>query len=278
MTRLFLLTPFLLLVACEDEVLETPKSATAPRDLDDLGDDRVTVELTRYGLIRSGGKVVNLDQFAEALHEAAIAYDVKMKAKGKSGWESIPGAGGFRASRMNLVIRADKEAPWQHIQWLLTAAARQRYYKIYYGATRDDGKPGRVKAFLPTDKALGGQQPIVVSVHLIVRKEEPRVWAGQQINAPTEFRFRHGKRESKDIKAVTRWVDEAKKTIAPNGNFRGEIKAGHKVPFRLIVGALERIHAAGMQRVDFFGTQIAHEKLRKKMRLPYPNSNYGRTK
>ena len=284
MTRLLLLAPFLLLVACEDDVLEPPSSANAQGDSRHLVDDRVTVELTRHGVIKFDGEAVNLDQLGEALKlKAAVHHGIK-KAIGKSGWEVIPGGG--KATKLSLLIRADKLAPWQHIQWLLTEAAMQRYYKIYFAAIRADGKPGRVQAFLPTDKGIKPiaeiptEVPIevVVSVHVVARKEKPHKWRDLQVTMPTEFRYRYGDRESADLKGLAKWVSNSKKTAdaTPNAIFRCEIKAGHKVPFEKIVEVMSVMRAAGQRKIEFFGTQLTHGKLRKKMRLPYPKSNYGR--
>lgn len=282
MTRLLLLAPFLLLVACEDDVLEPPPSANAQQDLDDLSDDRVTVELTRYGVIKLDGKAVNLDQLGEVLKNAAIKYDAKMKGKGQSGWIDIPGGG--KATKLFLMIRADRLAPWQHVQWLLTEAAMQRYYKNYFVATRADGKAGRVQAFLPTDKGIkpNAEDPheIMVSVHVVARKEKSQKWADLQVTMPTEFRYKFGDRESADVKVAAKWIGDARQVVkdSENAYARGEIKAGHKVPFEKIVELMSVMRAAGQRKIDFFGTQLTHGKLRKKMRLPYPHSNYGRTK
>ena len=283
MTRLLLLVPFLLLVACEDDLLEPPSSANAQGDSRHLVDDRVTVELTRHGVIKFDGEAVNLDQLGEALKLKAAVYHGIKKAIGKSGWEVIPGGG--KATKLSLLIRADKLAPWQHIQWLLTEAAMQRYYKIYFAATRADGKPGRVNAFLPTDKGLkpddaDNPNQIVMSIHVVARKEQPRKWADQKINVPTEFRYKHGDREVADVKATAKWILDSKKTADATANaiFRCEIKAGHKVPFGKIVDLMGVMRAAVQREIEFFGTQLTHGKLRKKMRLPYPKSNYGRKK
>ena len=273
-TRLLLIVSLLLFGACED-VLEPPASAKAQRDLDDLPTGRVTVELTRYGTIKFGGKAVNLDQLGAAL---------KVKAAG-SGWEKL--AGGAKASKLFLMIRADRQAPWQHVQWLLTEAAMNKYYKIYFVVTRPDGKPGRVQAFLPTDKgiirrAANAEIPneLIVTVHVVARRETLQKRAGMQVAVPTEFRYKFGDRESADVKSVAKWVGDANKAAkgVKNAYVAAEIKAGHKVPFQKVVEVMNVLRATGQEQIDFFGTQITHGKLRKKMQLPYPSSNYGRTK
>ena len=284
MTKLLWIAPLVLFCACE-EVLELPSSAKAERDSDPKATDRITVELTRHGVIRLDGKAVNLNQLGEALkHKAAVHHGIK-KAVGESGWEDIPGGG--KASKLFLMIRADKQAPWQHVQWLLTEAAMNKYYKIYFVATRADGKPGRVNAFLPTDKGVVRRAAnaevlteVMVSVHLVARKERAQKWGDLEINMPTAFRYKFGDRETADLQAVSKWFGEAKEAAkgVKNGSVTSEIKAGHKVPFGKIVDLIAVYHLAGQKKIQFFGTQITHGSLRKKMRLPYTHSNYGRTK
>jgi len=160
---------------------------------------------------------------------------------------------------------------------------------------------GKLQAFLPTDKGINPieQDPvneIMVSVHIVARAEvllrgDAKDSKGrsigygptdykQDINKPTEFKFKFGDRETKDLAKVKAWIDEAFKTAKDSGEttkVKGEIKAGHKVPHKFVVALLNKFAEAGLDKVDFFGTQIPTAKLRRKPYLPYPQTNYGRT-
>lgn len=148
---------------------------------------------------------------------------------------------------------------------------------------------GKLQAFLPTDKGIQPieQDPtteIMVSVHIVARSEKPDEFGPpkyrQRITRPTEFRYKFGDRgETKDLKQVERWIAEAKKAAegTENAKVKGEIKAGHKVPHKYVVAVLNKFSEAGLKQVDFYGTQIPTEKLKRKPYLPYPTSNYGRT-
>ena len=148
---------------------------------------------------------------------------------------------------------------------------------------------GKLSAFLPTDKGISPieQDPIneiMVSVHIVARAEKSRIFGPekfkQNITYPTEFKFKFGDRETKDLKKVKAWIDEAFKTAKASGDstkVKGEIKAGHKVPHKFVVALLNKFAEAGLKKVDFFGTQIPTVTLRRKPYLPYPTTNYGRT-
>ena len=144
------------------------------------------------------------------------------------------------------------------------------------------------QAFLPTDKGIQPieQDPvneIMVSVHIVARVEESAVFGPpdhkQNITKPTVFKYKFGDRETADLAKVKSWIDEAYRTAkdTENSKVKGEIKAGHKVPHKYVVAVLNKFADAGLDKVDFFGTQIPTPKLRRKKYLPYPTSNYGRT-
>ena len=147
---------------------------------------------------------------------------------------------------------------------------------------------GKLQAFLPTDKGIQPipQDPaneIMVSVHIVARNEVEDVFGPeefrQKITKPTEFKYKFGDRETKDLKKVKGWIDEAFEAAkgTENSKVKGEIKAGHKVPHKYVVAVMNKFAEAGLEKVDFYGTQIPTEKLKRKPYLPYPKSNYGRT-
>jgi biopolymer transport protein ExbD len=144
---------------------------------------------------------------------------------------------------------------------------------------------GKLQAFLPTDKGINPtpQEPpleIKVSVHIVARKEQPGMWGPKdlatQVMKPTEFLYRFGDQEKSDLKEVEQYIKNAYKAAEGTENTKvlGEIKAGHKVPHKYVVAVLNKFAAAGMEKVDFYGTAIPKPDLRKLDYLPYPTKNY----
>jgi hypothetical protein len=72
------------------------------------------------------------------------------------------------------------------------------------------------------------------------------------------------------------WIGAAKeatKNIKPPVPVVGEIKAGHKVPFKYVVAVLNQFRERGIGHVDFYGTVIPGKDLLKAPSLPYPAKN-----
>jgi biopolymer transport protein ExbD len=145
---------------------------------------------------------------------------------------------------------------------------------------------GKLQAFLPTDKGINPipQDPpneIKVSVHIVARQEVPRTWgpegAQTTVKMPSTVRYKFGDREVDNLSAVSTWIRNAFKAAQGTENTKvvGEIKAGHKVPHKFIVAVLNKFAEAGLEKVDFFGTQIPGAELRKHKLLPYPKKNYN---
>ena len=144
---------------------------------------------------------------------------------------------------------------------------------------------GKLQAFLPTDKGINPipQEPpneIKVSVHIVARKEEDRQWgpegASKTVQMPTLVKYRFGQQEAENLDKVSKWIRDAYKAAEGTENTKvlGEIKAGHKVPHKFIIAVLNKFAEAGLEKVDFFGTQIPGQELRKLQHLPDPKHNY----
>jgi biopolymer transport protein ExbD len=104
---------------------------------DDKGqetDDRVVLNIDVYGGLMWKGKPVNMDELGTVLSSARDKYELKMRQEGKSGMEDLPGGG--KASKLYVLLRADKDAPWQHVQWLMTIMSEQRLYKLQFATKK----------------------------------------------------------------------------------------------------------------------------------------------
>jgi biopolymer transport protein ExbD len=273
--------------------ISVPVAHTALPDKNDDPDGRLIFELTRNGEIRYGGKTLSLKDLSATLNQQTQAYNERMEKEGRSGYELVSGGG--QASRLFVLLRADGDAVWQHVQWFMTILAENRIYKLQFATRPADAPAGgrprlhsKLTAHVPVDMAIEPiedqvYQEIYVSVHIVARKEKQAKWgpAGRQANVsmPTSFRYRFGEKESSDVRTVSHFVVAAQEAMANMDDdeeftIKGQIKCGHKVPFKYVVAVLDRFHRAKLKNVDFFGMVIPSAAVRTAASLPYPKRNY----
>jgi biopolymer transport protein ExbD len=283
--------------------LTLPVASHGVADKDDDPCDRVICEIDALGRVHVAGQPGTLDALVSHVIERKKRYDEKTKGKG---YEKLPHGG--LASRLYALLRVHKDVPWQHVQWLLTLLAEQRIYRIQFAVKRvadrsyrreeatalgakwvDRAPPekprleAKLKSFLPTDKGLlgGWKQPpeIVVGVHIVCTQHGQGRWGpdARVVELPTALEYRFGDRVAKNLGEVAQWIRDAKRATAgvqPPVPVVGQIKAGHKVPFKHVVALLNRFREHGIGHVDFYGTSIPGKELRKVAHLPYPLKNY----
>ncbi|MFI5403381.1 MAG: hypothetical protein ACHQ1G_10620 [Planctomycetota bacterium] len=219
-------------------------------------------------------KDTSLKDLAARLKSFAEEQDREMQKSGKSAYETLPG--GMKASRLFVSIDAEPTVPWQNIQWVMTIAAEQKYYKLEMSdSTR------RMLAFLPVDRGIRGEPvdpplELKVLVHVVCRKEIQAKWGDLQVTRPTEVLYRIGDEETGALGPVCDYVRKAQAALkdTPNATVYGEIKAGQKAPFAKVLDVMETFEAAGLTSVNFFSTAIPPAALREAPRLPYPVKNY----
>ena len=114
--------------------LTLPIAHMAEQDKDNDPDDRVILNVDKYGQIQYRGKVINLDELGSILHRAKEGYEFKKRQKGESGLEDLPGGG--KASKLFVLLRADRDTPWQHVQWLMTIMSEQKLYKMQFATKK----------------------------------------------------------------------------------------------------------------------------------------------
>ena len=113
--------------------LTLPIAYMAQEDKDNDPDDRVILNVDKYGQIMYRGRALNLDELGTVLRNSKDQYELKMKRKGKSGLVDI---GGAKASKLFVLLRADKDTPWQHVQWLMTIMAEQKLFKMQFATKK----------------------------------------------------------------------------------------------------------------------------------------------
>lgn len=273
-------------------------------------DDRMIITLDAKGCVHFKG-AKTLKELSASLAYANDKYDLKMRSKGKRGTESLLGGG--KVSRLYVLLRANKETPWQHVQWLLAILAEQGIYKVQFAVTRvadraytkqeavrlgvewvdraQEPQPkAKLHAFLPVDRRPPPALEMRARIHILARQEIAAKWGpdGVAVSKPTVFKYRLGDRTVDSVEHVHKWIGGARKAAqgAPGTKLIGEIKAGYKVPFKYVVAVLNQFHAWGVERVDFWGTAVPGEKahswttaipgenVRERPYLTYPIKNY----
>lgn len=204
------------------------------------------------------------------LGRARDEHDAKARKAGKSGYEKLPGKA--KVSSLFLSIDADPGTPWQHLQWLMTIAAEQKYWKLELKCEKR-----RMLACLPVVKpGKGAPAEVMVPIHVVARMEKATRWGGGMVMRPTAFKYRDGNREVGTLAGLARWVQNGKKTAAEAEKPAvavGEIQAGNKVPYSEILDVMEVFVKEDVPRVRFH-TQVPMDDMRKLDHLPYPVKNY----
>lgn len=235
----------------------------------------VFVRLREGGILEwKGGdawKEITLDDLATILGNARDRDELRQRQTGVSVFERVPDP----PMRLFLSIEADAGVPWQHLQWVMTIAAEQKYRKL----EMCEGKR-RLLAHTTADSSAGREPAQVeAEVHLVARAEEPAKWGDTVALRPTVVRWRWGDTETSDFADVAAHLKEAKKAVDerkdPGIDFRGVIKAGNKVPYAKVFDVMEAFVAAEIPGTGFYGTAIPTKAVRSAKRLPYPAKNYG---
>jgi len=136
--------------------LTLPVAHMAAEDKGDDPDDRLIINVDRNGQLLVKGKATSLDELGTQLERAKDRYDRRMQAQGKSGYDEISGQ---KASKLYVLLRADKETPWQHIQYIMTVMAEAKLYKLQFGTKQYlDGQylDKDDKYYDDSDSRLGG--------------------------------------------------------------------------------------------------------------------------
>lgn len=111
-----------------------PVAYMAEEDKGQEQDDRIILNVDKYGQVSWKSQNKTLDELGSILSTARDRYNMKMQQEGKSGLEDLPGGG--KASKLYVLLRADKDAPWQHVQWLMTIMAEQKLYKLQFATKK----------------------------------------------------------------------------------------------------------------------------------------------
>jgi biopolymer transport protein ExbD len=112
--------------------LTLPLASSAVQDKDDDEDDRIILNIDKNGRLLYRDVSRSLDELGTILSQAKREYNLRQKMKGKKGTEKV--AGGAEASRLFVLLRADRDTPWQHVQWVMTLMAEEKLFKLQFAS------------------------------------------------------------------------------------------------------------------------------------------------
>ncbi|MHC4225069.1 MAG: ExbD/TolR family protein, partial [Planctomycetota bacterium] len=249
---------------CAEEVpevvLPVASSGTGPAD-------RVVLTIDSQGHLRSKETVRTLDELTTILDNAK---------RGRVEIRRAEGLADLKRTDLTVLLRVHKDAPWLHVQWVMTVMAEQKVHKLRFAVRRTAG-PGysekeakalgasrfavlpateesTLNADLPADPAADQVERYNVGIHIVPRLEDVRTFgppeARVRISMPIQVRYRFGDRETGELESVAGWIADGKKAAAQHKlALRGEIKAGNKVPFKFVVAVLNKFREADVDRV-----------------------------
>jgi len=114
-------------------VLTLPIAYMAQEDKDNDKDDRIILNVDKHGALLWKGERRTLGEIQVILKNQKNLYVKKMKREGKSALVDI--GEGRKASKLFILLRADKDTPWQHVQWLMTVMAEEGFYKLQFASS-----------------------------------------------------------------------------------------------------------------------------------------------
>ena len=239
-----------------------------------------TVELDAKGRLYLGGSRATLHEVDAFVLRTTEERSTFNKRKGKPGYDTLPS--GMTGSNVEIHLRIDRDAPWRHVQWLLSVLGAQRAYKTEFVARDRAGSEGVVKVWLPFDEAEAGgidfaegaadettkapkPKKNTVTVTLIAEGIVPIKFAGRPANGPRCIAYAVGKRKTKERDKFEGWMRDDlrnKKTL--------EIRAHGKVPFHEVMAVVDVARAGGHERIDLYRAAVPTRAQRALKQLPYP--------
>ncbi|MHC4164958.1 MAG: ExbD/TolR family protein [Planctomycetota bacterium] len=250
--------------------MNLPVASMCERDKADDPDDRVIVNLTATGRLIYKTKETTLAGLADHLKQAAQAYDRKMRKRGKQGHEETPD--GRHWSKLYVLLRADRDTPWQQVRWVVAELAANGFYKVQFGARKTAGHDYTTEE---AERRWAAQEiygPVILDgklwCFLPTRSSGPEENYLNVRVAGSPARYHFGGKETQSPEVLYEWIREAYRLRGERRTV-GRIFAGPRSPFGEIVAAVNCFARAGMEKVDFAGIRRAPDDIRT-TRLPQP--------
>ena len=288
--RILVLLAFAIIAFGEDPALDVslPLVPEAAPDEGDEKDGRIVVDLTRDGRIAVRGERVTLLKLTQGLRDAKREY------RRRSALRAKPGEGSSvtqtRARAPYVLLRADAEAPWGHVEWIQTIVAEQKYYCLWYATLRraDEVEQfGKVLVSLPAyrDDEPPRSEPtneLKLTVLIKAEQERPAPWGPAEkrteVPQPTRFTYQVGSEPTRDLATARKRVIDFCKGVdhlkpTPDTIVVADIRASDKVHCGYAIAFAALLKAQGIEHVEVFGLSNAPFAALRLDHLPYPTTN-----
>jgi len=239
-----------------------PVASMAAEDRDNNRDARLIINLDKHGQILWCGEPKSLDDMRKILDEQKRLYDLRQKAKGKSGYE---GATFEREwSRLFVLLRADKDAPWLHVKWILSLLEEERIFKLQFGVMKFADlsytpEEARALGVARRDELPSAARFLDAKLWCFLSTAEP---------APRDI-FIDVDLDGTDLEAARREIEKQWKGVRGKGRrVKGRISASDRTPFKRVVAYVNAFHEVGVDKVDFTGIERAPREVASAKKLP----------
>jgi len=252
-----------------------PVSYQAVRDKANDEDDRVIVDLTASGrLIRvvdGEPEDITLAELGEQLVTLAGVYESKMAARGGTGTHVA--ADGTRWSELFVLLRADQDASWQHVRWVMAELLAARFYKLQFGVRL---RPGEDLTPMEAERKWAGRDicypPIAFEAKLAVflpTRPDPLDANFMDVaveGTPAHYTF--GAKTTEDAETLTAWFDTWEENQDPDPKIFARLRADPRCSLAGAIAAVNSFKSVGIEKVTFLDIELAPDEIRKARRLP----------
>ena len=274
--------------------LPLPVAGTAVADKSAELDLRYIVNVTKDGFIKYKGNDYTLGELKQLMNRLKRFY-------GKYRDFGTP-PNTIKASELYVLVRADKDAPWIYVAWIMTILAEEKIYKLQLavkrvadrsytqaeaaglGATWKDQPPpqpldleAKLPAFLRTRKDAWPRTAVrIVGKDIVERNWKRRPGERWRIRVPASVAYEVGEESATSIPELGKWLSRATaaaRKYEPNNVARIGISADPGVPYKYVVAVIDQARQARVQWVwDGRIVVIPDKRARNAPRLPYPDT------
>jgi len=167
-----------------------------------------------------------------------------------------------------IVISVDRNAPWQHLQWIMLICAEQYLPSLAFEVASEKGETYLLDASLPTDGGLNAPvRRARVRARVEPKQDKNMRWRGSSILMPSAAAYWIDTEMVTDQQKLVERL-QAERRLEPARH--GEIMAPAGTPFWMVAQGIGAVRSAGFERLDFYGTAIPPKEVRAATALPYP--------
>lgn len=164
-------------------------------------------------------------RLGEWLDGRVLAYNEERRVQDERGFDDFPGGG--LASKIYVILRIDRRAPWGAVHEMLRRVGQRSLYKVRFLVAAGGGRRSFLQAFLP----MADRDYVYITAR--VDRDGGISLDGRGAPDLTEA-----------IESAYRPLKDGDRAVA------GLIDADPAVPFEAVVRALDAFACAGVEKVD----------------------------